>query len=104
MSEQQGGFAVFQLAWPGTSVVHQLFVKEHKVRRADPAQPDGRTLFVLNPPLGGETVLRQIFTTAVAAAADEVETVTSSTYRTMVDGKLHVCGARGVVGGVCVCC
>jgi hypothetical protein len=85
MADLGGGFSVLQLAWPGTDVVHQLFLKEHRVRRADPSHPEGRTLFVLNLPLGGADVL-----SAILGHFGEVQTVTASTYRTMVEGQLQV--------------
>ncbi|XP_011301166.1 ribosomal RNA-processing protein 7 homolog A [Fopius arisanus] len=46
-----------------TSDKHQLFIKEHSVRKQEPGHPKGRTLFILNiPPYVSKDSLKNIFT------------------------------------------
>lgn len=56
----------FKSLWIGydkeTTDKHQLFFKEHSIRKQEPEYPKGKTLFVLNvPPFATTTALKNVF-------------------------------------------
>ncbi|XP_015587378.1 ribosomal RNA-processing protein 7 homolog A [Cephus cinctus] len=72
-----GSFKTLWLRYDAHSVnKHQLFLKEHSVRKQDPELPKGHTLFLLNvPPYATADSLKHAFTEACGA----VRTVTFTT-------------------------
>eukprot|EP00045_Choanoeca_perplexa_P010662 m.109650 g.109650 ORF g.109650 m.109650 type:complete len:264 (-) comp15349_c0_seq7:59-850(-) len=56
---------------------HCFYFKEHVVRKPTEATPTGRTLFVLNIPLGGEATLEPFFSTFGAVQSINLQTMST---------------------------
>lgn len=85
------GFSPLRLQYE-SGATHVLYIREHRSRRADAALPQGFTIFVLNPPLGGETVLEAVF-----AGCGDVTRVSLSMHRSLVQDTLEEAPVAHVV-------
>eukprot|EP00049_Salpingoeca_infusionum_P019110 m.360262 g.360262 ORF g.360262 m.360262 type:complete len:264 (-) comp18946_c0_seq1:219-1010(-) len=99
---QMGEFTTLQFKYitdaiadeQGTTLqpLHTIYFKEHKLRKQDQRYPQGRTLFVLNPPVHAENVLSQVFEAAAGAPVEVTLTqMTVGSKKKMTSKTVPVC-------------